>query len=65
MRPGTINYGYDSIGRLNGVTGSANLVGVVAVYASSFQYRAWGALKTMTDGSSYSKMMCMMELAQE
>jgi YD repeat-containing protein len=50
----TINYGYDSSGRLNGVTGSDNLVGGVSNYASGFAYRAWGGLKTMTDGTSHT-----------
>ena len=46
----TINYGYDNIGRVNGVTGSDNLYAGVSNYASNFQYRAWGGLKAMTDG---------------
>ncbi|HXT63141.1 MAG TPA: hypothetical protein VN696_08905 [Pyrinomonadaceae bacterium] len=50
----TINYSYDASGRVNGITGSDNLVGGVAVYASSFAFRAWGGLKTMTDGSSHT-----------
>ncbi len=47
----TINYAYDNAGKLNGVTGSDNLFAGVSNYASNFQYRAWGGLKTSTDGS--------------
>ncbi|MGH9970022.1 MAG: DUF4214 domain-containing protein [Pyrinomonadaceae bacterium] len=50
----TINYGYDSIGRLNSVTGSDNLYGGVSNYAYNYQYRAWGGLKSMVDGSNHS-----------
>jgi YD repeat-containing protein len=49
-----INYGLDSSGRLNAVTGSGNLYSNVSNYASNFQYRAWGGLKGMTDGSNRS-----------
>jgi uncharacterized protein RhaS with RHS repeats len=48
-----INYGYDSSGRLNGVTGSGNLYANVSTYASSFQYRAFGGLKSVTDGTNH------------
>ena len=51
---GTINYSFDSSGRLSGVNGSGVLVGAVTAYASSFVYRAWGALKSVTDGSSHT-----------
>jgi hypothetical protein len=58
----TINYHYDNAGRLSdepatgttAVTGSGNLYAGVANYASNFQYRAWGGLKTMTDGKGYT-----------
>jgi len=50
----TINYGYDNIGRLNGVTGSDTLVGGVSNYASGFQYRAWGSLKQISAGASHT-----------
>ncbi len=53
----TTNYSFDATGRLNGVTGSDNLVGGVAVYASNFSYRAFGGLKTMTDGSSHTSTL--------
>ncbi|HXD30262.1 MAG TPA: fibronectin type III domain-containing protein [Pyrinomonadaceae bacterium] len=43
-----INYGYDAIGRLNGVTASGTVVGGVTTYASGFEYRAWGALKEVS-----------------
>jgi hypothetical protein len=49
----TINYGYDAIGRVNSVTGSDTLWAGVGNYASNFQYRAWGGLKSMTDGTSH------------
>ena len=49
----TINYGYDGVGRLNGVTGSDNLYAGTSNYASNFQYRAWGGLKAMTDGTNH------------
>ena len=44
-----VGYNYDNAGRLAGITGSgfAN----VSTYASSFQYRAWGALKHLTYGN--------------
>src|SRR5258708_9352541 len=53
----TINYGYDNTGRLNGVTGSDGLYAGVSNYASNFQYRAWGGLKAMTDGSNHSSSL--------
>ena len=48
----TINYAFDSTGRLSGVTGSDNLVGGVTNYSSGFQYRAWGGLKQVSIGGS-------------
>src|SRR6185436_953103 len=36
---GTINYEFDSIGRLNGVTGSG--YGTTSAFSSNLQYRAW------------------------
>jgi YD repeat-containing protein len=53
----SINYGYDSVGRLTGVTGSDSLYANVSNYASNFQYRAWGGLKAMTDGNGYVSSM--------
>jgi len=53
----TINYGYDNAGRLNGVTGSDNLFLGISNYASNFQYRAWGGLKAVTDGSSHNSSL--------
>lgn len=47
-----VGYSHDSIGRLEAVTG-ANF-GSVTSYASDFQYRAWGALKSLTYGNSKS-----------
>ena len=49
----SINYGYDSVGRLTGVTGSDSLYANVSNYAFNFQYRAWGGVKAMTDGKGY------------
>jgi YD repeat-containing protein len=48
----SINYGYDSVGRLTGVTGSDTLYQGITQYASGFTYRASGARKTMTDGAN-------------
>ncbi len=48
----TINYGFDSAGRLNSVTGADNLFMGVSNYGSNFQYRAWGGLKAVTDGAN-------------
>jgi YD repeat-containing protein len=42
-------YGYDSVGRLARVTGSG--LGA-SQYVSSMQYRAWGALKSLSYGNS-------------
>lgn len=53
----SINYAYDSTGRLSGVTGSDNLFMGVSNYASNFQYRAWGGLKAMTDGSNHTSSL--------
>src|SRR5207247_1723982 len=54
MRPlVSINYGYDSIGRLNSVTGSDSLYANISTYASNFQYRAFDGLKAETDGKGY------------
>ena len=49
----TINYGFDSVGRVTGVTGSGSLYAGVSTYASSIQYRAWGGLKSIVDGKGY------------
>ncbi len=48
----TINYGFDSVGRLNSVTGADNLFAGVSTYASNFQYRAFDAVKGLTYGNS-------------
>lgn len=45
-----VSYGYDKIGRLNAING-ANFASVTT-YASNLQYRAWGALKSLTYGNS-------------
>jgi YD repeat-containing protein len=45
-----VGYSYDKVGRLSAVTGS-NFASVTS-YASNFQYRAWGALKSLTYGNS-------------
>ena len=43
-----INYARDKAGRLNSVTGSS--FGDVTTYANNPQYRAWGALKSLSYG---------------
>jgi YD repeat-containing protein len=45
-----VGYSHDTTGRLSAVTGS-NFAGVSS-YASSMQYRAWGALKSLSYGNS-------------
>jgi YD repeat-containing protein len=49
----TINYGYDRVGRLNGITGPATPY-VGSTYASNLKYRAWGAIKEITDGNNHT-----------
>jgi YD repeat-containing protein len=46
----TINYGYDSGGRLSSVTGTS--FGGVTTYASNMQYRAFNGLKSLSYGNS-------------
>jgi len=53
----TINYAYDAGGRVSGVTGSDTLFANVSTYASNFQYRAWGGLKSMTDGKGNTRSL--------
>jgi YD repeat-containing protein len=48
----TINYGFDSVGRLTSVNGSDNLFAGISTYASNFQYRAFDAVKGLTYGNS-------------
>jgi RHS repeat-associated protein len=43
-----VNYGYDKIGRLTGLTGSP--IGNPSTYAGSMTYRAFGSLKGMSYG---------------
>ncbi|MFN2491622.1 MAG: hypothetical protein ABR501_01900, partial [Pyrinomonadaceae bacterium] len=50
----TINYTYDTAGRLGNVTGSDNLYGAVTEYASGLAYRAWGGIKGLTYGNNYT-----------
>jgi YD repeat-containing protein len=45
-----VNYGYDGTGRLSQVTGST--YAGVSRYATEMQYRAFGALKSLTYGSN-------------
>lgn len=45
-----VSYSYDKIGRLSAING-ANFASVTT-YASNLQYRAWGALKSLTYGNS-------------
>src|SRR5262249_40121532 len=48
---GTVNYGIDSAGRLNNITGSG--YGSVSQFASNLNYRAWGTLKSETYGNGF------------
>jgi YD repeat-containing protein len=52
----TINYGFDTLGRVNSVTGSNVLVGGVTTYASGFAYRATGNLKQISTGGQTATM---------
>lgn len=45
----TINYQHDNAGRLTLVTGTP-YAGNIGTYASDFQYRAWGAVKSFAYG---------------
>jgi YD repeat-containing protein len=49
----TVNYGYDAAGRVTSVTGSDSLYAGISNYASNIQYRSWGGLKAMTDGTNH------------
>ncbi|MCA1639359.1 MAG: hypothetical protein LC768_13670, partial [Acidobacteria bacterium] len=51
-----INYAYDKVGRLNSVAGSTAFGGVSS-YANNPQYRAWGALKSLTYGNGTQMSM--------
>src|ERR1700704_1643988 len=46
----TLNYGFDSTGRLNSVSGSG--YSAVNQFAYNMQYRAWGGLKAATYDST-------------
>jgi YD repeat-containing protein len=46
-----INYSYDSTGKLASVTTPTPYADNISTYASNFQYRAWGALKSFTYGN--------------
>ncbi len=48
-----VNYGYDQTGRLNNVTGST-YADISPQYATAMQYRAFGALKSLTYGNNQS-----------
>jgi YD repeat-containing protein len=48
----TINYDYDSTGRVVGVTGENTLIENVSTYAWNLAYRAWGGLKDVDYGNS-------------
>lgn len=50
----SIDYTFDSIGRLNGITGSGALYGNVSTYASGFSYRASGGIKGLTYGNNFT-----------
>src|SRR5207247_2603146 len=45
----TVNYGFDTRGRLNSITGSG--YGDLSQLVSNMQYRAWGTLKSQTYGN--------------
>src|SRR5262249_15891918 len=47
----TINYNYDTAGQLSEVTGEGNLIANVSNYASAFEYRAWGAMRSVSFGN--------------
>ena len=47
----TINYNYDVAGQLSEVTGEGNLIENVSDYASGFDYRAWGAMRSISFGN--------------
>jgi|GEM_PF-2486401 len=49
----TINYGFDSTGRLGNVTGSG--YGSVTQFLNSTQYRAWGTLESETYGNGLTE----------
>lgn len=51
----TVTYAYDSAARLSSVTGTS--FGGVTTYASNPQYRAWGALKSLSYGNSKTLLM--------
>jgi YD repeat-containing protein len=46
----TLNYGFDSAGRLSNITGTGY---AVSQFLSSAQYRAWGSLKSETYGNGF------------
>jgi YD repeat-containing protein len=46
----TINYAYDSLGRVTGITGSS--FGGITQYTSQLKYRSWGAIKQAHYGDS-------------
>ena len=50
---GTLNYGFDSTGRLNNVNSSG--YGGVTQFTSNLQYRAWGTLKAETYGNGFTQ----------
>ncbi|MGH9969217.1 MAG: hypothetical protein ACREBG_15650 [Pyrinomonadaceae bacterium] len=50
----TINYNYDAMGRMIGITGENTLYNGVSQYASGLAYRAWGGLKSMAYGNTTS-----------
>jgi len=50
-----VGYSHDKVGRLSAITG-ANFASVTS-YASDFQYRAWGALESLSYGNSKTMSM--------
>jgi YD repeat-containing protein len=48
----TLNYGFDSTGRLSNITGTGY---PVSQFASNLQYRAWGTLKAETYGNGVTE----------
>jgi YD repeat-containing protein len=48
----TVNYAHDASGRMTSISGTAS--GSSTTYASNMQYRAWGALKSLSYGNTRS-----------
>src|SRR6185369_3842858 len=51
----TIKYNYDTAGQLSQVVGEGTLTANVSNYASNFDYRAWGAMRSVSFGNGTSQ----------